>query len=122
MFDRFFSSTPWLSNTLNGNGGLVKSLDGTIERRAGESAGTSHEGKRKLPKTGASVFPVAIAAAVQTGSELSALLANAPSQIPGQTRYPQSKRAASAMPVGGHTAVTCFVVNANEKPSFAAAT
>jgi hypothetical protein len=26
------------------------------------------------------------------------------------------------MPVGGHTAVTCFVVNAIVKPSFAAAT
>lgn len=75
-----------------------------------------------MPRTGASVFPAAIAAAVQIGSALSALLTNAPSQIPGHTRYPQSKRAASAMPVGGQTAVTCFVENANVKPAFAATT
>ena len=50
MFDQLFSSAPWLPNSLNGNGGLVKSLDGTIERRAGESAGTSHEGNPASPE------------------------------------------------------------------------
>lgn len=77
---------------------------------------------RKAPKTGASVFPVAIAAAVQSGSALSPLLTNAPIHMPGHARYPQRSKAASAIPVGGHTAVTCLVANASENPSSAATT
>ncbi|HUR83745.1 MAG TPA: hypothetical protein VMY78_00235 [Solirubrobacteraceae bacterium] len=46
----------------------------------------------------------------------------APSAIPGQSRRPPSTRTASAMPVGGQTAVTLEFSEASASPPFAAAT
>jgi hypothetical protein len=45
----------------------------------------------------------------------------APTNTPGQSRQPNSSNTASAIPVGGQTAVTCLVANAIERPNFAAA-
>ena len=43
----------------------------------------------------------------------------APSAIAGHIRLPHRTTAASAMPVGGQTAVTLRVSNASSRPSFA---
>ena len=45
---------------------------------------------------------------------------NAPTKIPSQTRYPNTRIAARAMPVGGHTAVALACTKASINPSFAA--
>src|ERR1700729_382403 len=115
------SATPLVADTV-----IATADPNTASRRTSRTRSSafskSNRRRRKAPNTGASVLPVAIAAAVQIGSELRALLTNAPIQMPGHTRYPQSKSAASAMPVGGQTAVTCFVANASVNPSFAATT
>src|SRR5262249_39344848 len=60
-------------------------------------------------------------AAVDSGSLEVALAKKAPSAIPGQTRYPSSRTAASARPVGGHTSVTCSATDARLRPILAAA-
>jgi hypothetical protein len=66
------------------------------------------------------VFPVAIPHAARNGACVSAFATTAPSAMPGHTCGPSSSNTASAMPVGGHTAVTCSATNAIESPSFAA--
>jgi len=58
--------------------------------------------------------------AVTRGALAVAFARKAPSAMPGQSRYPNKRRAASAMPVGGHTAVTCSATNAIDRPSLAA--
>ena len=56
--------------------------------------------------TAPSVFPAAIPAAHSTGSCVSRFATNAPSATPGHKRAPPRKSAATASPLGGHTAVT----------------
>ena len=43
---------------------------------------------------------------------------NAPTRIPGQMRYPQSRKAASEAPVGSHTAVALGCTKANRSEAF----
>ena len=50
MVDCRFSSGSIVPNTLQGNGRLAKSLDGTIERRAREPAGTSDQRETTSPE------------------------------------------------------------------------
>ncbi len=57
------------------------------------------------PASASSVLPVPIRTAVSSEELTVALTSVAPSQIPGQFRFPSSRRAARAMPDGGHTAV-----------------
>jgi hypothetical protein len=61
-----------------------------------------------------------IPAAVARRALVVAFARNAPRAMPGQARYPRRRRAARAMPVDGHTAVTCSATNAIDKPTLAA--
>ena len=90
---------------------------------AGRSSVVSMSVKRRrshAPVTASRVLPVAMAAATRVGSCAMALAKNAPTQIPGHTPRPSSSTAASAMPVGGQTNVTCSTTNAIVRPSLAA--
>src|SRR6478736_2643999 len=58
--------------------------------------------------------------AVSRVSPTTAFAANAPKKSAGQTRAPNSVSDAIAIPVGGHTAVTCCVAKASERPNLAA--
>jgi hypothetical protein len=72
------------------------------------------------PTSASSVFPAAIATAVPRGSCAVALASNAPSAMAGQTAGPRRTTAASAIPVGGQTVVTCSATKAIVSPSLAA--
>src|SRR5437868_9938033 len=65
------------------------------------------------------VFPMAIAADVAIEPAVVALIRNAASKIAGQTRYPNKRTAASAMPVGGHIGEALGLTDASDKPAFA---
>ena len=54
------------------------------------------------------------------GTPVQPLASSAPIATPGQYRYPHSTNAASAIPVGGHTAVTLRFAKASVSPSLAA--
>jgi hypothetical protein len=72
--------------------------------------------------TASSVFPTAMTAATSSGVlGVVAFAANAPAQMAGNAGGPRSTAAAMAMPVGGHTTVTCSATTAFARPSFAAA-
>ena len=88
----------------------IRSSDGRTRQRWSSHA----------PTVASRVFPVAMPAATAIGAT-EAFASSAPIQTPGQTRRPRSITAASAMPVGGHTTVTCGATNASSSPSFAAA-
>ena len=60
-----------------------------------------------------------IPAAVSAGTGVVKLARNAPSATAGHIRYPQSRTAASARPVGGQIAVTLEFAPASVRPSFA---
>jgi hypothetical protein len=66
------------------------------------------------------VFPVAMPMAEITGSAAITFARKAPSQTAGDARVPNMRTPASAMPVGGHTTVTCGATNARLNPSRAA--
>ena len=74
---------------------------------------------RATAASASSVLPVAIGAAVQIGALVIALATKAPIQIAGHNRGLQSSKAAMAMPLGGHTVVTCSATNATLNPSCA---
>ena len=61
-------------------------------------------------------------AATARPTPVDALMRKAPSAMPGQSLYPKSRSAASAIPVGGHTRDTLLCMGARDNPSFAAAT
>jgi hypothetical protein len=63
------------------------------------------------------VLPIVIAPAVSGLAPLARFAANAPIAIPGHTRAPQMSTAATAIPVGGQTAVTLRLSKASRKPS-----
>jgi hypothetical protein len=94
----------------------------TITSRTRRSAGSSSKRRSSMPPSAAaSALPVAIPAAV--ASELSpvAFATSAPRKIAGATRVPSTNVAASASPLGGHTAETMSWPSANDRPSFATA-
>jgi hypothetical protein len=62
--------------------------------------------KRLAPASASSVLPAVIPRTVIKGTPVQELAMKAPRATPGQARRPHSSRAASAMPVGGQTAVT----------------
>src|ERR1051325_5064260 len=71
---------------------------------------------RYAPSSPSSVFPAAIATALGTAPVVVRFNRNAPTMIAGQTSYPASSRAASAIPVGGQTAVALGLTTANRSP------
>ena len=77
---------------------------------------TSH-----APRTPSSVLPVAMPSDVHRFPAVVTFARNAPSRIAGQTRGPSSSIEASAIPVGGHTAVALAWTKASMSPSLAAA-
>src|SRR5690348_4889647 len=76
---------------------------------------TSH-----APTRPSRVFPVAMPSEVSAVPAVSAFTRNAPAKIAGQTRYPSSRNATSAIAVGGHTAVALGFTNARRRPSLPA--
>jgi hypothetical protein len=96
--------------------------------RSARTSGTrrrpsSNRGSRRSAHTATTlsrVLPVARMSAVHSGASVPALTANAPTHTAGQKRRPPRSSAASAMPVGGQTVVTCSATKATRKPSCAA--
>jgi hypothetical protein len=76
---------------------------------------TSH-----APTTPSSVFPVAMPKEVKAEPAVVMFTRKALARTPGQTRRPKTRKAASAMPVGGHTGVALTWRNASLSPSLAA--
>ena len=66
------------------------------------------------------MLPVAMPNVVATDPAVVRLARNAPKKMPGQTRYPSTRNAARAMPVGGQTAVALGCTKAIDSPSLAA--
>ena len=64
-----------------------------------------------------SVLPVAIATDGTTSCDATRFVRKAPIAAAGQARGPSTSNAATAMPAGGHTAVTLAFTAANESPS-----
>src|SRR5262249_291726 len=60
---------------------------------------------RTAPIKPSSVFPIPIPIDVTKEPAVVRFEKKAPKKIPGQTRYPNTKKAASVKPAGGHTAV-----------------
>ena len=60
---------------------------------------------RNAPATASSVFPAAMPSTAGSGTPVHEFARKAPRATAGHIRYPPSRSAASAMPVGGHTAV-----------------
>jgi hypothetical protein len=75
---------------------------------------------RKAPITPSSVLPAAMASDVATVPAVVRLTRNAPRSTPGQIAGPKIRNAASAMPLGGHTAVALAFTNASCRPIFPA--
>ena len=73
------------------------------------------------PTTAASALPVAIPIAVGTVLSPVAFDSTAARKIAGATRGPKTIAAASASPLGGHTAETIAFPSENDSPSFATA-
>ena len=71
--------------------------------------------------TASRVLPVAMPSDEATDPAVVTFTRNAPRKIAGHTGNPYSRRAASAMPVGGHTAVALAWTNASDRPIFPAA-
>jgi len=67
--------------------------------------------------SGASVFPTAVTAAATADVLIGRLTANAPIATPGQSRRPQRRKPASAIPVGGHSGVMFSPTSASRRLS-----
>ena len=65
--------------------------------------------------------PVPMPQAVATETPVETLTRVAPMATPGHSRMPPRSKAARAMPVGGHTSVTCAPTVASRRPTLAAA-
>jgi hypothetical protein len=76
--------------------------------------------RRVAATIGASVLPVAVAAAASPFVLMGRLTARAASATPGHTRHPKMRNATTAMPVGGHSGVTFLSINASRNPRVAA--
>src|SRR5215510_11855682 len=70
----------------------------------------------QTPTTASSVLPAAMPSDEATDPAVVTFTRNAPRKIAGHAEYPYSSRAASAMPVGGHTAVALAWMNASDRP------
>src|SRR5437879_82775 len=69
-----------------------------------------------------SVFPGAMPSDESASPAVVRFTRNAPSRMPGQIRYPRSRNAAIAMPVGGQIAVALTWTKARVRPSLPATT
>ena len=96
----------------------------TIRPRTSRSRSSELRNPRRRssqpPASASSVLPRAIATAVPRGSCAVALASSAPRAMAGQTAGPSRTTAASAIPVGGQTVVTCSAKKAIVSPSLAA--
>ena len=88
-------------------------------RPSAQSIFTTRRSRRR-PSSGPSVLPTAMPEGVIGHSHGRKLEATEPRKMPGHTRGPNRSSAAIAIPVGGHTAVTCLMLNAIDRPSLAA--
>ena len=113
-------ATPLLALTNIATIAPPSSSPNTSRKRVKELSNFTKRCSRVAPSSGPKVLPSAMPAAVINDGLSVALIANAPRKTPGQTERPNNNSATSAMPVGGHTAVTCCVVKASNKPNLAA--
>lgn len=74
------------------------------------------------PTTASRVLPTPMRAAVPRGRPRVISATTTPASRAGHIRIPKIARAASAMPLGGHTAVTVPATSAREAPRLAAPT
>ena len=63
------------------------------------------------------MLPNAMAAEAAIAPDVLRLTRKAPTVTAGHVRMPNMSRAATAIPVGGHTALALAFTNANERPS-----
>jgi hypothetical protein len=75
---------------------------------------------RVAQRSGATVLPTAMPAAVNGDGPIGAFTRKAPRAIAGQTLRPNSKIPATAIPVGGQIGVTCPPTNATRRLRIAA--
>src|SRR5438132_13623069 len=114
--------TPIVALTL-----VARKLERTAKRKtsgAWSNARVPSANRRRkyAPSTPSSGLPAAMASEVAIDPALVRLATNAPAKIAGQASRPISRHAAIAMPDGGHTAVALGLMEASERPAFAAAT
>src|SRR6266508_5211547 len=76
--------------------------------------------RKRAPTNPSSVLPVAMPSDVATEPAVVTFAKKAPRKIAGQTREPSNTKAASAMPVPGHTELALGYTNASFSPSLAA--
>src|SRR2546426_5343183 len=76
---------------------------------------------RALPAAASRLFPTAIPSAVAIDPAVVRLTRNAATKMAGHTPGPSRRKAASAIPVGAHTAVALGCTTASLKPSLPAA-
>src|SRR6266550_666595 len=72
---------------------------------------------RYAPVSTSSVLPAAIATDVKSDPAVVSFTRSAPRKMPRHARGPKIRMAASAMPVGGQTAVALAFTNASARPS-----
>ena len=83
------------------------------------AAPSDHRVTAKPSATASSVLPVPIASEDSTKPDVVTLARKAARKSAGQTRSPNSKTAAKAKPVAGHTGLALGWMTASNNPSFA---
>jgi hypothetical protein len=71
-------------------------------------------------RSGATVFPAAVARAASTFVLIGRFTRSAATATPGHTDRPSRRKAATAIPVGGHRGVTFFSIRASSRLKCAA--
>ncbi len=94
----------------------------TSRTRSREGRKRATSTSRYAPTSASRVLPIVMPSTVSGGGlPVSAFASKAPAATPGHMRRPQTTMAASAIPVGGQTAVMLSFSNASSSPSLAVA-
>jgi hypothetical protein len=96
----------------------ARAMTSRTRSRDGRKSATRRN--RNAPTSASPVLPAVIPSTVYQGTPVSTLPRSAPRAMAGHIRYPQKTVAASAIPVGGQTALMLSFVYARLSPSFAA--
>src|SRR5262249_4202192 len=93
-----------------------------LRARANTSRPPAQRFTSQTPTSASKVLPAAMPRDEATDPAAVTFTRNAPTKIAGHIAHPDRRRAASAMPVGGHPAVALACTNASETPSLPATT
>jgi hypothetical protein len=93
----------------------------TFRIRSNASRPAANRMTREAPAIASRVFPAAMPSEVATDPAVVTLTRKAPRRMAGHARTPRRMRAASAIPVGGQTAVALGWTRASFRPSLPAA-